>query len=147
MAITPGTSPASVARLRHSACAGSKKQSASGPTCSERARSLSNVRNRARSATAPGSGDFLKGILDKYAPMSPKTIWLRHVADVQATNDARVFKAPGLRIVTDTDEVLNLSVVATPTTWSGSSENNSARDGAVQLLRSACEAAKSAGGP
>src|SRR3954453_14271945 len=46
----------------------------------------------------PGGGDLLKSILSKYAPMSPQTLWLRHVVDVQPTNNAKLLKPPGLRL-------------------------------------------------
>ncbi len=48
--------PPSVERFRHSAVAGSKKQSASTPTWRVRARLVSSVRRRARSAKMTGDG-------------------------------------------------------------------------------------------
>ena len=53
---------------------------------------------------AGGPGDLIKSVLGRYAPMNPKTIWLRHVVDVQPTNSASLFKAPGLRITTNTEQ-------------------------------------------
>jgi hypothetical protein len=94
--------------------------------------------------TMGGGGDLLKSILSQYAPMSPKTLWLRHVVDVEPTNNASLFKAPGLRITTDTQEVFNLGIVATPTTMNRNPKNNSVRDKAVQVIRAAVQAAKAA---
>jgi hypothetical protein len=93
---------------------------------------------------AAGGGDLLKNILGNYAPMSPKTLWLRHVVDVEPTNNASLFKAPGLQITTDTQEVLKLGIVATPETMSRNPKNNGVRDRAVQVIRAAVQAAKSA---
>lgn len=92
----------------------------------------------------PGGGDLLKNVLSQYAPMNPKTLWLRHVVDVQPTNNAGWFKPPGLRITTDTQQVFGLGIVATPTTMNRSSKNNAVRDQAVQVIRAAVQAAKSA---
>lgn len=92
--------------------------------------------------TTAGGGDLLKGVLSHYAPMNPKTLWLRHVVSVQPTNNASLFKAPGLRITTDTEEVLDFQIVATPTTLSIRGQNNDVRDRAVQVIRAAVEAAK-----
>jgi hypothetical protein len=94
-----------------------------------------------------GGGDLVKGILSKYAPMSPKTVWLRHVVDVQATNNARLLKPPGLRLTTDTDQAFDLGVVASATTMSISPKNNAARDSMVQVLREAVQAARAASAP
>ena len=94
---------------------------------------------------APGSGDFMKSFLSGYAPMKPKTVWLRHVANVEATNKAGLFKAPGLRITTDTDEEINLGIVKSPTTWSPSPKNSPARDLAVETIAKAIEEAKARG--
>jgi len=93
---------------------------------------------------AHGGGDLLKNVLSHYAPMNPKTMWLRHVLDVQPTNNARWFKAPGLQITTDTEEVFSLGIVATPTTMSRNPKNNGIRDRAVQIIRAAVDAAKAA---
>lgn len=95
----------------------------------------------------PGGGDLVKDVLSKYAPMSPMTLWLRHIVDVQPTNNARVWKPPGLRLRTDTDQVFDLGVVATSTTWNPSPKNNTARDQMVEVLRMAIEAAKTAPAP
>jgi len=64
--------------------------------------------------SAAGTGDFIKNVLSRYAPMSPKTLWLRHVVDVRPTNNASLFKALGLEIRTDTDQVFKLGIVARP---------------------------------
>jgi hypothetical protein len=95
-------------------------------------------------STAGGPGDVLKGVLSHYAPMNPKIIWLRHIVDVQPTNRASAFKAPGIRIATDTEESINISIVATPTTWTGSAKNNDARDRAIEVIRRAVAEAKAA---
>jgi hypothetical protein len=95
----------------------------------------------------PGGGGLVKGILTKYAPMNPKTLWLRHVTDVQPTNNASIFKAPGLHITTDTEQNFDLRVVATTTTWNPSPKNNPARDQMVAVLREAVQAAKAAPPP
>lgn len=95
----------------------------------------------------PGGGDLIKNVLSKYAPMSPKMLWLRHIVDVQPTNNARLFKPPGLRLKTDTDQVFDLGVVASSTTWNPSPKNNTARDSMVEVLRKALQAAKAAPAP
>jgi hypothetical protein len=95
-------------------------------------------------AAAPGGGDLLKNVLTHYAPMNPKTLWLRHVIDVQPTNNASLFKAPGIRITTDTDQVFNISIVASAKTMSVLPKNNGVRDRAVQVIREAVQAAKAA---
>lgn len=92
----------------------------------------------------PGGGDLVKNLLSHYAPMNPTTLWLRHVVDVQPTNNARLFKAPGLRITTDTEQEFNLSIVANAKTMSVNPKNNGVRDRAVQVIRAAVEAAKAA---
>jgi hypothetical protein len=91
-----------------------------------------------------GGGDLVKSVLSKYAPMNPTTFWLRHVVDVQPTNNASWFKAPGLRITTDTEQVINLGIVVTAKTMSRNPKNNDARDRAVQVIRAAVQAAKAA---
>jgi hypothetical protein len=91
-----------------------------------------------------GPGDLVKDVLNSYAPMQPTTIWLRHVVSVQATNNASLFKAPGLRITTDTAEQIEIRVVATQTTPNLSSKNNPVRDRAVEIIRTAVNAAKAA---
>ena len=92
----------------------------------------------------PGGGDLVKNILTNYAPMNPTTLWLRHVADVQPTNNASLFKPPGLRLTTDTEQVFNLGVVASAKTMNFKPKNNEARDRAVQVIREAVQAAKAA---
>jgi hypothetical protein len=92
----------------------------------------------------PGGGDLLKNVLSHYAPMNPATIWLRHVQSVNATNNAGWFKSAGLRIVTDTDDIYNITIVATPTTMNKSSKNNDVRDRAVALISEAVRLAKAA---
>jgi hypothetical protein len=96
------------------------------------------VVNRATS----GVGDLIKSVLSDYGPMNPKTLWLRHVVDVQPTNNASWFKPPSLRITTDTEQAFDLGIVATPTTMSRNPKNNSVRDRAVQVIRAAVQAAK-----
>ena len=92
----------------------------------------------------PGGGDLVKNVLSHYAPMSPKTLWLRHIVDVEPTNNARWFKAPGLQMTTDTQQVFKLSIVLTPKTMSRDPRNNDVRDKAVQVIRGAVQAAKAA---
>lgn len=89
-----------------------------------------------------GGGGLLKSVLSEYAPMNPKTIWLRHVSAVTATNGASLFKAPGVRIDTDTEQSIEMGIVKTTMTRSGSKENNAVRDRFVQLLTEAVAAAK-----
>lgn len=84
-----------------------------------------------------GGMDLLKNVLSSYAPMNPKSVALSHIADVQATSNARLFKPPGLRITTDSGDVFKLGVVATPTTWNPSPKNNVSRDEAVALIKEA----------
>ena len=93
---------------------------------------------------AAGAGDLVKSVLSHYAPMNPKTLWLRHVVDIQPTNNASLFKPPGLRITTDTEQVFDLGIVKGPKTMSVSSKNNGVRDHAVQVIRQAVQAAKAA---
>src|SRR4051794_38235171 len=93
---------------------------------------------------APGGGDLVKSVLSKYAPMSPMTLWLRHIVDVQPTNNAGLFKPPGLRLKTDTDQAFDLGIVKAVGTWNPSPKNNPARDRMVAVLRKAVEAAKAA---
>jgi len=94
----------------------------------------------------PGAsaGDLIKNVLSRYASMKPTTLWLRHVVDVQPTNNASLFKAPGIQITTDTEQVFRLSIVATPTTMSRNPNNNGVRDRAVEVIRAAVDAAKAA---
>ncbi len=94
-----------------------------------------------------GVGTVIGEVLASYGPMSARTIWLRHVRDVQPTNNASLFKAPGLRITTDTDESISLGIVQTTTTPNLSSANNAVRDQAVQVIRTAVAAAKTAAPP
>lgn len=89
-----------------------------------------------------GGMDLLKNVLNSYAPMNPKSVALSHIADVQATNNARLLKPPGLRITTDSGDVFELGVVATPTTWSPSPRNNVSRDEAVALIKEAMASLK-----
>lgn len=94
--------------------------------------------------TAGGGGSLLKSLLSEYAPMNPKTVWLRHVSNVEATNNASLFKAPGVRVTTATGEVLDLGIVKTATTRSGNKDNNGVRDRLVRLLAEAVASAKQA---
>ncbi len=89
-----------------------------------------------------GGMDLLKNVLTSYAPMNPKSVALSHIADVQATNNAKLFKAPGLRITTDSGDVFELGVVTTPTTWNPSPKNNVSRDEAVALIKEAMASLK-----
>jgi hypothetical protein len=93
---------------------------------------------------AAGVGGFVKDVLSHYGPMNPTTLWLRHVVDVQPTNNASLFKPPGLRITTDTDQIFNVGIVASPKTMNLSKKNNGVRDRAVVLIRLAVQAAKAA---
>jgi hypothetical protein len=88
-----------------------------------------------------GLGTLMKDVLGHYRPMKPKTLWLRHVVDVRPTNNARLFKPPGLRITTNIEETYDLGIVLTPTTMSRNPKNNVVRNAAVQLIRSAVQAA------
>jgi hypothetical protein len=100
----------------------------------------------ADTAGVPGSA-LVKQVLDQYAPMQPLTIWLRHIAKVEPTNKASLFKPPGLRITTDTDQVIDFGIVETPTTMNVSPRNNIARDRAVETLLRAIQSAKEATPP
>jgi hypothetical protein len=91
-----------------------------------------------------GLGDLVKNVLSRYAPMSATTLWLRHVVAVEPTNNAGWFKPPRFRITTDTDQVFNLGIVATPTTMSRNPKNNGVRDEAVGVIRDAAASAKTA---
>lgn len=91
-----------------------------------------------------GPGDLIKDVLSHYAPMNPQTIWLRHIVDVQPTNNASWSKAPGLRITTDTEQSIDISIVASPTTMSRDRKNNAVRDRAVEVIREGMIAAQSA---
>jgi hypothetical protein len=95
----------------------------------------------------PGGGDLVKSVLGKYGPMNPKTLWLRHVVDVQPTTNAGWFKMASLQITTDTEQVFELGFVKTPTTMNRNKENNDVRDRAVQVIRAAVDAAKAAPAP
>jgi hypothetical protein len=94
-------------------------------------------------AGVPGV-DFVKSVLSRYASMNPRTIWLRHVTSVQPTNGPTLFKAPGLRITTATDETIDLAIVHAPKSMSISRKNAEARDRAIQVLEDAVAAAKQA---
>src|SRR5687767_4777729 len=74
----------------------------------------------------PG-GDLVSNVLSRYGPMSSTTLWLRHIVSVRPTNNASLFKAPGLEITTDTNQVFKLSFVKTTTTMSVRSINNEVR--------------------
>jgi hypothetical protein len=87
-----------------------------------------------------GGMDLLKNVLSNYAPMNPKSVPLSHVANVEATNNARLLKPPGLRFTTDSGDVFDLGVVATPTTWNLSPKNKVSRDRAVALINEAMAA-------
>jgi hypothetical protein len=79
--------------------------------------------------------------------VTPQTLWLRHIVDVQPTNNAKLLKPPGLRLKTDSDQVFDLGVVATTTTINFSPKNKTSRDEMVAVLRWAIEAAKAAPAP
>jgi hypothetical protein len=84
-----------------------------------------------------GGMDLLKNVLTGYAPMNAKSVALTHVTGVEATNKGSLSKAPGLRVTTDSGDVFDLGVVATPTTWNPSPRNPVARDKAVALIKEA----------
>jgi len=99
----------------------------------------------------PGAGDVINQVLTLYGPASAKTIWLRHVLDVQPTSNASWFKPPQLRITTNTEDVLELGIIRkgatrAETIWTMSRDprNNAERDRAVAALRKAVAAAKAA---
>jgi hypothetical protein len=97
---------------------------------------------------AVGAGDpveLLNNVLKSYGPMSSLTLWATHVADVQATNGASLFKAPGMRISTDTNQQIDFAVVTSPTSMSINPRNVAARVLAVQTIRTAMQQAKAAG--
>jgi hypothetical protein len=91
-----------------------------------------------------GAGDLIKNVLSRYASMKPTTLWLRHVVDVRSTSNASLFKAPGIQITTDSEQVFKLGIVATPATMSRNPNNNGVRDRAVEVIRVAVDAAKAA---
>lgn len=95
----------------------------------------------------PGSGSVLKDVLEGYAPMNPTTLWLRHIVDVQPTNNAQLFKPPGLRITTNTDETFEIGVVKSQRHPNISGSNNDRRDEMLAVLRAAIESAKAAPSP
>lgn len=100
-----------------------------------------------------GAGSVLRFVLTTYAPMNPETHWLRHVSSVEPTRGADIFHLPGLRIVTATDEVIDLGIVGTIKTpnFVGTikTPNSSveARDRSVAVIRDAVAAAKAASPP
>jgi hypothetical protein len=90
--------------------------------------------------------DFVKSVLERYAPTQPRTIWVQHVLGVQPTNGPSLFKAPGLRISTATQEQIELRIVHKPTALNIAGANIGARDEAVRVLREAVASAKQASG-
>jgi hypothetical protein len=107
------------------------------------------VANRA----AAGVGDVIKSVLTDYAPMNPKTLWLRHVVSVRPTTNAGWRHQASLEITTDTNETINLSVVAVRPGQGGplnmgsgrwDPANNIERDKMVNVLTKAVESAKAA---
>jgi hypothetical protein len=90
---------------------------------------------------APG-GDVISEVLSAYGPMSSTTLWLRHIVNVRPTNNASLFKPPGLEITTDTNQSFKLGIVDTPTTMNVRKINNATRDRAVQVIKEAVETAK-----
>lgn len=95
---------------------------------------------------AVGTSDFLMNVLNRYASMSPQTLWLHHVVDVRSTNNAiwGIFKAPGLKVTTDTGQVFKLSIAATLDAMNRDPKNYAVRDQALEAIKSAVEAAKAA---
>jgi hypothetical protein len=88
--------------------------------------------------------DFAKSVLESYGPRTSKAVWLRHITDVGATHDATLFRAPGMRIVTATQEVLDLKIVHKPSSMSRDPQNNVARDQAVAVIAAAATTARDA---
>jgi hypothetical protein len=86
-------------------------------------------------AAGIGGMDLLKNVLASYGQMKPISIAMTHIADVQGTNKPSMFKAPGLRIATDSGDVFDLGVVASPTTRNGKPENGVKRDEMIALIR------------
>ena len=91
-----------------------------------------------------GMPKSMRGVVGQ---MSPKTLWLRHVVDVQPTNNSGWFKPASLRITTNTGEVFDLGFVKTPLTMNKDKGNNDVRDRALQVIRAAVEAAKAGPAP
>jgi hypothetical protein len=91
-----------------------------------------------------GAGGLLKDVLSEYAPKNPTTLWLRHVVDVSPTHNASLFKLPGIRILTATEQTIDIGIAATTSTPNISKKNNAARDRAVAVIRAAVDAAKAA---
>jgi hypothetical protein len=90
--------------------------------------------------------DFAESILSKYGPRNPRTVWLRHVTDVQPVG-ASWRGGPGLMIRTDTDEEITLRIVHKPRAFTFGSKNGEARDTFIQVLREAVAAAKTVAPP
>ncbi len=82
-----------------------------------------------------GGMDVLKKVLAGYGPMKPRSLALPHIAEVRATNNASLFKAPGLRIASDDGEVIELGIVRKPTAPSIDPRNNASRDQLASLLQ------------
>jgi hypothetical protein len=97
-----------------------------------------------------GVGSFVKDVLNAYAPMNPTTLWLRHVRDVQPLPRGilgGLFKPPGVRITTDTDQTFDLRIVATTKTINTSPKNTEACNRALAVIHAAVQAAKAAPPP
>jgi hypothetical protein len=94
-----------------------------------------------------GSGGLIKDVLGHYAPMAPKTLWLRHVSSVRPTHNAGLLRAPGLEVTTDTGETIKLVIVVSATTMSRDPRNNVMRDQAVTVITKAVADAQAAAPP
>jgi hypothetical protein len=103
---------------------------------------LTGMANAASFAPA----QVVAAVLEKYAPSNPKTIWLRHVVDVQPTNGASWSKAPGMTIHTAIEEQIDLQIVHKNTAPNWSKDNEGARDRFVSVLREAIASARAADG-
>ena len=98
--------------------------------------------------------DLIKEILQNYAPFQPRTIWLRHIVSVEAGgNGGGPFRAPTVKLVTDTEDEEILSVIRMGTgalklfTPNWSPRNGPERDRMVAVLQAAVASAKMAPPP
>lgn len=88
----------------------------------------------------PGT-DLLTSLLDAYAPLAKKQVWLRHITAVEPRHGG-LLPQPGLRITTATGETIDFKVAKAPTSFIWSRENTVARDEAIILIRAAIKKAK-----
>lgn len=95
-------------------------------------------------AGVPGI-DLVKSVLTKYAPMNPANFWVKHIVDVEPTSKGSLFKAPGLRFRTATDQVVDFAVVVSPRAMNIDPRNRPARDRAVETIRAAMAQAAARG--